>query len=74
MKTKVTVTLDEHLVPHAKRLAKNQGISLSRLVEEALRERVEPADEPSFSERWRGKFHAREGGDRLYERLAEKYL
>lgn len=73
VKTKLTVTIDEELLPKAKRYARSQGISLSRLIEQALRE-LSARELPSFSERWRGKFRAAQRRDKRYRRLAEKYL
>lgn len=55
MKSKLTITVDADLIPAAKRFARSQGVTLSSLVEKALREATEKP-EPSFSERWRGKF------------------
>jgi len=74
MKTKVTITLDEELVPDAKRFARSHGVSLSRLVEETLRTRLSTAEGPTFSERWRGNFRPAEREDSRYKQLAEKYL
>jgi len=73
MKTKLTVTIDEDLLPKAKEHAKSLGISLSQLIEQALREMSE-AERPSFSERWRGRLRAAKRHDERYRRLAEKYL
>lgn len=38
MKTKLTVTIDSELVPLAKKYANSQGVSLSSLIEQALRD------------------------------------
>jgi hypothetical protein len=74
MKTKLTVTVDEEILPRAKEAAAARGKSLSQLVEDMLRE-LAAERTPSFSERWRGKFRpAEKKGDPLYEALAEKYL
>jgi hypothetical protein len=68
VKTKLTVTIDERLLPKAKQYACSRG--LSRLIENALREMG--ADEAgSFSRRWRGKF-ALAGRDD--ERYRAQYL
>lgn len=73
MKTKLTITIDEHLLPKAKRYARSRGLSLSRLIENALREMG--ADEAaSFSHRWRGKFLPSDRDDERYRTLAEKYM
>ena len=73
MRAKLTVTIDERVVPQAKRYARRQGISLSRLIEQALRD-VSTAGAPTFSARWRGQFKAARRTDARYRRLAEKYL
>jgi hypothetical protein len=73
VKTKLTVTIDEHLVPKAKRYARSRGLSLSQLIENALRE-MGAGEAASFSQRWRGKFRPviREG--ERYRVLSKKYL
>ena len=73
MKTKLTLTVDEELVPRAKALARKKGLSLSQLVENSLREmaRVEGR---SFSERWKGKLVAADRDEERYRALADKYL
>lgn len=73
MKAKLTVTIDEALIPRAKEAARSQGVSLSDLIERALRG-VTLETRESFSTRWRGRFRpARRKGDR-YKALAGKYL
>ena len=73
MKTKLTVTIDEEVLPRAKEYARRQGVSLSRLIEHALREMSSDA-ETSFSQRWRGKFQPAKKDNERYRRLAKKYL
>ncbi len=73
MKTKVTLTIDEDLLPKAKRYAQRQKTSLSELVEKSLRE-MTAHDQGSFSLRWRGKFQPADREDARYEQLAKKYL
>ena len=73
MKTKVTLTIDENLLPQAKRYARQQKISLSGLVEKSLRQ-LTTQDQDSFSLRWRGKFNPADREDARYEQLAKKYL
>jgi len=73
MKTKLTVTIDENVLPAAKRYAKLHGVSLSRLIETALRE-VSSTHRVSFSGKWRGKFRASGKNDERYRALAAKYL
>ncbi len=73
MKTKLTVTIDERLLPRAKQYARSRGLSLSRLIENALRDMG--ADEAgSFSHRWRGKFSLAGRDDERYRALTKKYL
>ena len=73
MKTKLTVTIDKDLVPRAKRHARARGVSLSRLIEDALR--VASAGEgSSFTSRWRGQFRPAARRDARYLALAKKYL
>ncbi len=73
MKQKLSITVDAGLIPVAKRYARSQGVSLSSLIEESLREITQEAAE-IFSHRWRGKFQEAERGDPRYEALARKYL
>ena len=73
MKTKLTLTIDAHLVPKAKRYARARGVSLSSVVEEAL-ERLAADESPSFVERWGGRFEAASKNDERFRALAEKYL
>jgi len=73
MKAKLTVTIDEQLIPKAKERARSEGVSLSDLIERALRDATLERN-GSFSSRWRGRFKAaRRKGDR-YKALADKYL
>ena len=73
MKTKLTVTIDEELVPLAKQYARTRGVSLSQLIETALRQ-INFDKRSSFSERWRGKFRATGRDDARYRALEKKYL
>ena len=73
MKTKLTVTIDRDLVPQAKRYARARGLSLSQVIENALRE-MGAKDATSFSERWRGQFRPAARTDARYRALAGKYL
>jgi hypothetical protein len=57
----------------AKRYARRRGVSLSSLVEEALREMIEPGDSVSFSTRWRGTLVPAEHDDERYRYLMRKY-
>ena len=38
MKSKLTITVDSELIPAAKRYARSKGVSLSAVIEQALRE------------------------------------
>ena len=73
MKTKLTVTIDEELVPLAKKYARARGISLSQLIETSLRQ-ISSDNRSSFSKRWRGKFRAACRDDERYRALKKKYL
>ena len=73
MKKKLTITVDAELLPTAKRYARSRGVSLSSIIEDSLRMLSEEL-EPSFVERWRGRFKpASREGDR-FRALADKYL
>jgi post-segregation antitoxin (ccd killing protein) len=73
MKTKLTVTIDEQLLPKAKQYARSRGVSLSRLIENALRE-MGAGEAGSFSRRWRGKFSLAARDDERYRALTKKHL
>jgi hypothetical protein len=73
VKTKLTITIDEHLVPRTKRYARSRGLSLSQLIENALRD-MGAGQTNTFSRRWRGTFRpaARDCG--RYRARAEKHI
>ena len=73
MKAKLTITVDEELIPEAKRFARSRGTSLSQLVEDELRKAIADRDD-GFAQRWRGRFRAAKGEDERFARLAKKYL
>lgn len=73
MKTKLTVTIDEDVLPKAKQYARAQGISLSQLIETALRD-MSSKKRPSFASKWRGRFKPSSRKDDRYQKLAKKYL
>jgi hypothetical protein len=73
VKQKLTITVDAELISIAKRYARSRGVSLSTLIEQSLRE-VTGDRTPSFTSRWRGKFHAVENDDPRYNALGKKYL
>ncbi|MDX1396848.1 MAG: DUF6364 family protein [Gemmatimonadota bacterium] len=72
-KSKLTVTIDRELIPRAKRYARSRGVSLSSLIEDALRQ-MSSDPQTSFSERWAGTFVPADRDDERYRRLAKKYL
>lgn len=72
MKAKLTITIDEELIPRAKEYARSQGVSLSQVIESSLRE-VSTPKASSFSQRWRGKFLPAERDDERYRALAKRY-
>ncbi len=58
MKTRVTLTVDPNVSHRAKDVARNQGISLSALVEKLLSEvsgSPQVKQRTPFSQRWKGK-------------------
>jgi post-segregation antitoxin (ccd killing protein) len=73
MKAKLTVTVDEDLIPKAKERARSQGVSLSQLIEQALAELVAEEGTP-FSRRWRGQLRPAGRKDQRYKALSRKYL
>lgn len=73
MKAKLTVTIEEDLIPRAKDRARAEGVSLSQLIEQALAALVSE-EAPSFSGRWRGRLRPARRTDDRYKALARKYL
>lgn len=73
MKTKLTVTIEEDLVPVAKAFAKSRGKSLSQIIEDSLRA-LSAADGQTFSEEWTGSLRPANKKDERYRKLADKYL
>jgi predicted nucleic-acid-binding protein len=73
MKAKLTISVDEHVVPAAKRYAQRQGTSLSCLIEQALRD-ASASETPTFASRWRGRFKPARRDAKRYRLLARKYL
>src|SRR5262249_23406609 len=73
MKTKLTLTIDEDLIPQAKRYAEARRDSLSGLVEKALQDLTQTQEIP-FSKRWRGKFKASRRASTRYKALSWRYL
>ena len=58
MKTKLTVSIDKHLIPAAKEAFKKKNISLSSFIEDKLRD-VVSSEGGSFADRWCGAFELR---------------
>lgn len=73
MKKKLTVTIDEELIPRAKRHARRQGVSLSSIIEASLR-RITEGTPRGFAERWQGSFAPAARDDERYRALSAKYL
>jgi post-segregation antitoxin (ccd killing protein) len=73
MKQKLTVTIDRELVPRAKRFARERGVSVSSLIEGALREMTADEADTSFSAKWRGRLVLAEHDDARFRALIEKY-
>lgn len=73
MKTKLTITVDAELLPRAKRYARRSGVSLSSLIEDALRD-LTAEESPSFAQRWKGRFEPASRDDERFRALARKYL
>ena len=73
MKRKLTITMDEELLPVAKLYARSRGVSLSSLIESSVRE-MTAGQTPSFASRWRGRLRPAGRDDPRYEALARKYL
>jgi len=74
MKAKLTVTIEEELIPRAESYARRKGLSLSELVETSLLTVTEETEGTSFSQRWRGKFKPANKSDARYQALAKRYL
>ena len=77
MKSKLTITVDSELIPVAKRYARSKGVSLSSVIEQALREATGET-EPTFAEKWLGRFKLDPEDyptdDPRFDYLARKYL
>ncbi|MCY3546835.1 MAG: DUF6364 family protein [Gemmatimonadetes bacterium] len=73
MKQKLMITLDPEVVVAAKRYARSLGLSLSTLIERALRAAA-VVEGPSFASRWRGRLRAANRADSRYDALVRKYL
>ena len=72
MKRKVSLTLEESVILHAKALARRRGVSLSALIEHLFHEQAGAGGAP-FSTRWSGKFRSADRADARFRGLARKY-
>ena len=72
MKTKLNLTIDEELVPRTKAYARKHNKSVSKLVEELLREVTEKTN-ATFSKKWRGRFKLADKDGPRFEKLKERY-
>jgi hypothetical protein len=72
MKKKLTLSIDAALVPRAKRLAATRGVSLSTVVESALRDLMEIPSTESFVGRWRGSMVLADRDDARFQALIKK--
>ena len=73
MKTKLTLTIDKELVPRFKKYARKKGISVSKLVENSLRE-LTIDDTTVFTKKWKGKFKTEKREESRYKKLEKRYL
>ena len=76
MRKKLTLTIDEKLIPKIKVIASYKGVSLSQLVEAGMTTLLEEQEE-GFASRWRGKFKVsktKQKSNLRYDYLAKKYL
>ena len=74
MKTKLTLTVDENLIPMAKRYAGIRRMSLSQIVETTLMRMTGASGDVSFSRRWRGRFAPLKKASPRYKALSRRYL
>jgi Family of unknown function (DUF6364) len=73
MKIKLTLTIDEDLIPQAKRYAEARRDSLSSLVEKALQDLTQTQETPFLSvgaEKFKGSRRA----STRYKALSQRYL
>jgi hypothetical protein len=74
MKTKLTLTVEDELIPRAKRYASAKGISLSEMVETALRQMTASPGNVPFGVRWKGRLTEVGKNSTRYRTLARRYL
>ncbi len=72
MKTKLTLAVDSTLLRKARRLAEARSVSLSTLVESALRDLMEVPSTESFVGRWRGSMVLADRDDARFRALIKK--
>ena len=73
MKEKLNLTIDSDLIPKSKEFARANGLSLSQLVEELLRQAT-IEHSTTFASKWRGKFRAEKKDEPRYSVLEKRYL
>lgn len=78
MKTKLTITIDEDLLPEFKDYAASMGESLSQVVEDTLIQAIakkKKTKKLTFAEQWRGKFKLKKHSsqDPRWQYLAKRY-
>ena len=69
MKAKLTITMDEELIPKAKRYAKQHGYSLSYLLEKSIQSIV-CRPEQRISEKWQGRLSITDKKTKRFENLS----
>jgi hypothetical protein len=72
MKAKLTITIDESLIPQSKQYAAAHNTSLSQLIETALL-RLLPSRPQSFTKKWRGKLKLHKNEGPRFKKLTERY-
>lgn len=72
MKAKLTITMDEELIPKAKRYAKQHGYSLSHLLEKSIQSIV-CRPEQRISEKWQGRLSITDKKTTRFENLSKRY-
>jgi len=73
MKVKLTLTIDETLIPTAKRYAETKGISLSQVVENSLKQMALRTSSARFGRKWMGAFETSRKDSPRYRLLAKRY-
>jgi hypothetical protein len=77
VKTRVTITLDPHVIRKAKIVARLRHTNLSSLIEDLLIQTAQHATphRAGFTQKWTGKFEVRtsNGQDGLLDALKQRY-